>query len=51
LAKPARKSSELAGEAIDRLGDDTATDDERARRKRRLIKGPTEFRDMRGKKP
>jgi hypothetical protein len=51
LAKPSRKSSEMAGEVIDRIGDDAATDEERASRKRRLIKGPTEFREMRGQKP
>src|SRR4051794_10870879 len=32
---------------IDRLGDPSATDEERQLRKRRLIKGPKEFRDIR----
>ena len=36
---------------LDRLADASATDDQRARRKRRLIKGPSEFREMRGRKP
>jgi hypothetical protein len=39
------KASEMAGEEIDRLGDPLATDEERQLRKRRLIKGPKEFRD------
>jgi len=41
-----RKAAELAGRAIDTLGDQTATVEERAHRKRRLIKGPHEFRDV-----
>jgi hypothetical protein len=41
-----RKAAELAGRAIDSLGDQTATVEERAHRKRRLIKGPHEFRDV-----
>jgi hypothetical protein len=46
-----RKAAELAGRAIDALGDQTATVEERAHRKRRLIKGPREFRDVRGGQP
>src|SRR5437763_11277386 len=38
--KFAAKASELAGQAIDRLADQSATSEEQARRKRRLIKGP-----------
>ena len=45
--KEAAKASEMAGEEIDRLGDPLATDEERQLRKRRLIKGPQEFRDIR----
>ncbi|MEA2872508.1 MAG: hypothetical protein QOH67_2484 [Hyphomicrobiales bacterium] len=41
------KASELAGEMIDWLSDSTAPAEERAKRKRRLIKGPSEFREMR----
>ncbi len=41
------KASEMAGEEIDRLGDPLATDEERQLRKRRLIEGPQEFRDIR----
>jgi hypothetical protein len=43
-----RKAAKMAGREIDRLGDQTATSEERARRKRRLIKGPQEFRALRG---
>jgi hypothetical protein len=45
--KKAAKASEMAGQEIDRLGDPLATDEERQLRKRRLIKGPKEFRDIR----
>jgi hypothetical protein len=43
----AAKASEMASQEIDRLGDPLATDEERQLRKRRLIKGPQEFRDIR----
>jgi hypothetical protein len=46
-----RKAADLAGQAIDSLGDQTATVEKRAHRKRRLIKGPREFRDVRGDRP
>jgi hypothetical protein len=42
-----RKAAELASREIDRLGDQSATNEERTQRKRRLIKGPREFRDVR----
>ncbi len=45
--KKATDASEMAGQEIDRLGDPSATDEERQLRKRRLIKGPKEFRDIR----
>jgi hypothetical protein len=51
LDKTSRKSAEMAGAAIDRIDDVSASAEDRARRKRQLIKGPTEFREMRGKKP
>jgi hypothetical protein len=41
----------MAGREIDRLADRSATSEEQAQRKRRLIKGPREFRDMRGDLP
>jgi hypothetical protein len=46
-----RKAAELASREIDQLGNQAATDEERAQRKRRLIKGPREFRDVRGDQP
>jgi len=45
------KAAELAGREIDRLGDHGLTGEEKATRKRRLIKGPKEFRDVRGDQP
>jgi hypothetical protein len=36
---------------IDKIGDPSATAEERQDRKRRLIKGPREFREMRGIDP
>jgi hypothetical protein len=46
-----RKAADMAGRTIDQLADQAATDEERARRKRRLIKGPHEFRDVRSDQP
>jgi hypothetical protein len=48
-AKFAAKASDLAGQAIDRLADSSATKEEQAKRKRRLIKGPREFQTARRK--
>jgi hypothetical protein len=45
----AAKAREMAGQAIDRLGDTSLPADEREKRKRRLIRGPRDFRDMRKK--
>jgi Arc/MetJ-type ribon-helix-helix transcriptional regulator len=42
--KLAATASELAERVIDRLADKSATSEEQAIRKRRLIKGPREFR-------
>ena len=43
-----RKAAEMAGREIERrLGDQTVDNEERARRKRQLIKGLREFRDIR----
>jgi hypothetical protein len=44
-----RKAAKMAGREVDRLGDQTATRKQRARRKRQLVKGPREFRDIRNK--
>ena len=46
-SKKATKASEMASQEIDRLADPLATDEERQLRKRRLIGGPKEFRDIR----
>ena len=46
-AKHAAKAAGMAGEEIDRRGDQAVPVEEQARRKRRLIKGPSEFREMR----
>ena len=45
--KAAAKASEMAGAEIDRLTDKSTPHEERASRKRRLLKGPSEFRDLR----
>ncbi|MCE3257745.1 MAG: hypothetical protein K0Q64_1828, partial [Nitrobacter vulgaris] len=44
---------EMAGQEIDRRLDEASipAGEERARRKRRLTKGPSEFREMRGDIP
>jgi hypothetical protein len=49
--KKAAKAAEMASEEIDRLGDLSLTDEERRLRKRRLIRGPKEFRDLRRNRP
>ena len=48
--KTAVQAAGIAGRQIDRAGDPTATAEERQSRKRTLLKGPEEFRDMRNKK-
>jgi hypothetical protein len=50
-AEAASKAREMAGQELDRLGDASLSADEREKRKRRLTKGPGEFRDMRGDLP
>ena len=50
-AKRAAKAADMAGRKIDQLGDKSAPDEVRAQRKRRLIKGPSEFREMRADSP
>jgi hypothetical protein len=47
--KGAAKAAEMASREIDKLDDRTATNEERASRKRKLILGPREFRGMRRK--
>jgi len=41
------KSAGMAGRTIDALADQSATAEDQAKRKRRLLKGPQEFREMR----
>jgi hypothetical protein len=41
------RARELAAEAIDKMGDPAASTNERDERRRRLTKGPPEFRDHR----
>ena len=45
----AAKASELAAQEVDRISDPSATEEERQLRKRSLIRGPKEFRDIRKK--
>jgi hypothetical protein len=49
--KAAAKASKLAGQMIDMLGDGTAPIEEREKRKRQLVKGPSEFREIRADLP
>jgi hypothetical protein len=46
-----RRASEMAGSTIDELTDTSANVDDRANRKRRLIKGPEEFQNVRVDRP
>jgi hypothetical protein len=45
------KALDLADQQIDKLSDQSVTAAEREARKRRLLKGPREFRDIRGDLP
>ena len=49
--KAAAKASDMAGRQIDKLANPAMPEGERRARKRRIIKGPREFRDMRGDQP
>jgi len=46
-AKGAARAKQLAAKTIDRLVDPAAPIEEAANRKRRLLKGPEEFRELR----
>jgi hypothetical protein len=46
--KAASKAFDLAAQQIDKLIDPSTPNEERKTRKRRLLKGPKEFRDVRG---
>jgi hypothetical protein len=50
-AAHAERAKELAAKAIDKMSDDLASVVEQADRKRRLTKGPAEFRDARVDQP
>jgi Domain of unknown function (DUF4177) len=43
----AAKASDMAARQIDKLADASATNEQREQRKRRLLRGPKEFRDTR----
>ena len=45
------KAKKFAAEQIDRMGNSTATAEEQAGRKQRLLKGPEEFREARVDRP
>jgi Arc/MetJ-type ribon-helix-helix transcriptional regulator len=45
------RAKELAGAQIDKMGDASATDEERTERKQRLTRGPSEFREKRVDQP
>ena len=45
------KAKKFAAEQIDRMGNSTATVEEQASRKQRLLKGPEEFREARVDRP
>ena len=49
--KAASQATELAGDVIDRLTDESAPTEEQEKRKRKLIKGPLEFCDLRKDQP
>jgi hypothetical protein len=46
-----QRAREMAGKTIDKLTDSTATSDDQASRKRRLVKGPEEFQNARRDRP
>jgi Arc/MetJ-type ribon-helix-helix transcriptional regulator len=49
--KAASKALELAARQVDKLADSSIPPEERQRRKRRLLKGPGEFRELRADLP
>ena len=49
--RPGRAANDMAGRVIDTLADQSALPEDRAKRKRRLLKGPEEFRNMRDDQP
>jgi hypothetical protein len=53
VSKPDRRlrAAELAAKTIDKIADPAAPPEERAQRRRRLTKGPEEFREVRVDRP
>ena len=49
--KAASKALDMAAQQIDKLADAAAPPEERQKRKRRLLKGPGEFRELRADLP
>jgi transcriptional regulator with XRE-family HTH domain len=49
--QPAEKAADLAARAIEKTADKSQPAEEQKTRKRRLIKGPSEFRDIRRDQP
>jgi hypothetical protein len=49
--RAAATARKMARATIDEMTDTSAPPEEQAKRKRRLIKGPREFRELRGEKP
>jgi hypothetical protein len=49
--KSVTKAREMAGQELNRLIDESVSIEEQERRKRRLTRGPGEFRDIRGDLP
>lgn len=49
FSQGAKRAAGMASDLIDLLGDQSATHEDREQRKRRLVKGPSEFRQMREK--
>jgi Arc/MetJ-type ribon-helix-helix transcriptional regulator len=45
--RKARKAAAMAGRAVEAMGNQSVPAEEQARRKRTLIRGPKEFRDIR----
>ena len=45
------RAREMAGKAIDKMTDTTAAPDDQAARKKRLLKGPEEFQEVRVNRP
>ena len=50
-AAPAERAKELAAKAIEQIIDTAASMEDRTERKRRLTKGPSEFREVRVDQP